>query len=61
VLRFGYSLQDGSAWQVSGLSRNIPDSREALGQLSVSGLTSVGVDTYRPNRWISNVFDPNDT
>lgn len=63
AVRFGMSRNnDGSGWQIPDLPAEfsfIPG--KPLGQLSVSGLTSLGVDTYRPNRWISNVFDLNDT
>jgi hypothetical protein len=63
VLRFGANRNhDGSAWQLAPIQPEfslIPG--KPLGQLSVGGLSSVGVDTYRPNRWISNVFDLNDT
>ena len=63
IARFGVSRNnDGSAWHVSELAPEfsmIPG--KPLGRLSVTGLSAVGVDTYRPNRWISNVFDLNDT
>jgi hypothetical protein len=63
VLHFRVSRNhDGSAWRLSSLQPEfslIPG--KPLGQISVGGLSSVGVDTYRPNRWIGNVFDLNDT
>jgi hypothetical protein len=63
VVRFGVSRNhDGSAWEVGALPSEfslVPG--KPLGRLSVSGLSAVGVDTYRPNLWISNVFDLNDT
>ncbi len=63
VLRFGANRnRDGSAWDTPALAQEfsfIPG--KPLGQLTVTGLTDIGVDTYRPNSWISNVFDLNDT
>lgn len=63
VLRFGASRNsDGSAWQLDSIPPEFSFiAGKPLGQVSISGLSSVGVDTYRPNRWISNVFDLNDT
>ncbi|MEJ2109755.1 MAG: TonB-dependent receptor [Acidobacteriota bacterium] len=63
VLRFGFSRNhDGSAWELDALPNEfslVPG--KPLGRIRVGGLSSVGVDTYRPNLWISNVFDVNDT
>ncbi len=63
VLRFGVNRNnDVSAWAIPALSPEysfLPG--KPLGQLSVTGLTDIGVDTYRPNSWISNLFDLNDT
>jgi hypothetical protein len=63
VARFGANRNhDGSAWEVPPLAPEfslVPG--KPLGRISVSGVSALGVDTYRPNRWISNVFDVNDT
>jgi hypothetical protein len=63
ILRFGANRNRmGSAWVIPPLPPEfsfVPG--KPLGQISVTGLSSVGVDVYRPHSFISNVFDLNDT